>query len=101
MDAYEKGRDQHWTVVNEEYEVFLKGDLDLSKFLKHMYWRFFNEYMYKVTITIFQLHLNSSSQYNIHVFYTQNSLTSSTHIELSAVTNVVVKLCYEEVLDPS
>lgn len=36
VDTYEEGWDQHWKVANDESEVFLKGDLDLSKFLGHM-----------------------------------------------------------------
>jgi hypothetical protein len=60
----------------------------------------FFDYMYKVTMTNFQLHLNSSFQYNIHVFWTQNSLISSIQEKLFVVGDIV-KLYYEEVLDPS
>jgi hypothetical protein len=31
MDVCEEGWDQHLKVTNDEFEVFLKGNLDLSK----------------------------------------------------------------------
>jgi len=37
VDAYEEGWDQHWKVVNDEFEVFLKGDPNFSKFLGRMF----------------------------------------------------------------
>ncbi len=37
VDAYEGGWDQHWKVVNDEFEVFLKGDPNFSKFLGRMF----------------------------------------------------------------
>ncbi len=37
MDTYEKGWDQHFKVANDEFDVFLKGDLDLSWFLGCMF----------------------------------------------------------------
>jgi hypothetical protein len=36
VDAYEEGWDQHWKVVNDEFEVFLKGDPNFSRFSGHM-----------------------------------------------------------------
>jgi hypothetical protein len=37
VDAYEEGWDQHLKVVNDEFEVFFKGDPNFSKFLGHMF----------------------------------------------------------------
>jgi len=37
VDAYEEGWDQHWKVVNDEFEVFLKGDPYFSKFSRRMF----------------------------------------------------------------
>ncbi len=37
MDAYEEGQHQHWKVVNDEFEVFLKGDPYFSKFSRRMF----------------------------------------------------------------
>jgi hypothetical protein len=37
VDAYEEGWNEHYNVANDEFEVFLKGDPNLSKFSRHMF----------------------------------------------------------------